>query len=67
MKEYRIGLNMYNMIKDEKESNGPWDNFMNYVRDDNVDVFVALHGKDYMKITYDPKAPDEVKEVPIQG
>ena len=65
MKEYRIGFNMYRMIKEEKESEGPWKNFMAYVKDENVTVIVVLAGKDHMKIIFDPAAPDEIKEVPI--
>jgi len=56
---------MYNMIKEEKDSNGPWKDIMTYVRDENVLVIVALHGKDHMKIIYDPEAPDQIKEIPI--
>jgi hypothetical protein len=40
---------------------------MNYVMDENVDVIIALRGKDYLRIIYDPKAPDQIREVPIQG
>ena len=56
---------MYNMIKEEKDSNGPWQNFMQYVKDENTMVIVVLHGKDHMKILFDPKEGDQVKEVPI--
>jgi hypothetical protein len=66
MKEYRIGFNMYNMIKEEKdESNGPWTNFLKYVMDENVEVIVVLAGKDHMKILYDPESSDKIKEVVI--
>lgn len=67
MKEYRIGFHMYSMIKEEKDSNGPWQNFMNYVKDENVIVIVVLAGKDYMNIIHDPDAPDHIKEVTIQN
>jgi hypothetical protein len=66
MKEYRIGFHMYSMIKEEKDSNGPWQNFLNYVKDENVNVIVVLGGKDYMNVLYDPDSPDQIKEVQIQ-
>jgi len=65
MKEYKIGYNMYKMIREEKDSNGPWENFMKYVKDENTMVIVVLGGKDHMKILYDPKEVDQIKEVPI--
>lgn len=65
MKEYKIGYNMYKMIKEEKDSEGPWQNFMRYVKDENTLVIVVLGGKDHMKILFDPLEEDEVKEVPI--
>ena len=66
MKEYRIGFNMYNMIKEEKsESDGPWQNFMQYVKDENTEVIVVLAGRDHLKILYDPEEPDKIKEVII--
>ena len=65
MKEYKIGYNMYKMIKEEKDSDGPWQNFMRYVKDENTMVIVVLGGKDHMKILFDPLEVDEVKEVPI--
>ena len=65
MKEYKIGFNMYKMIREEKDSNGPWENFMRYVKDENTMVIVVLGGKDHMKILFDPKEGDQVKEVPI--
>ena len=67
MKEYKIGYNMYNMIKEEKDSNGPWQNFMQYVKDENTEVIVVLAGKDHMKILFDPEAPDQIKEVIISN
>lgn len=67
MKEYKIGFNMYNVIKEDKDFEGPWKHFMNYVIDENVDVIIALRGKDYLRIIYDPKAPDQIREVPIQS
>ncbi len=65
MKEYKIGYNMYQMIKEEKDSNGPWENFMKYVKDENVMVIVVLAGKDHMKILFDPNKEDQIKEVLI--
>jgi len=65
MKEYKIGFNMYNMIKEEKNSNGPWKNFMTYVKDENVTVIVVLRGKDHMKVIFDPKAPDQIQEITL--
>lgn len=65
MKEYKIGYNMYKMIKEEKDSDGPWDNFMRYVKDENTLVIVVLRGKDHMKILFNPNEEDQIKEVPI--
>jgi len=65
MKEYKIGYNMYKMIKEEKGSNGPWENFMKYVKDENTMVIVVLGGKDHMKILFEPKEVDQIKEIPI--
>ena len=65
MKEYKIGYNMYQMIKEEKDSNGPWQNFMKYVKDEDTMVIVVLAGKDHMKILFDPEAVDQIKEVLI--
>ena len=56
---------MYQMIKEEKDSNGPWENFMKYVKDENVMVIVVLAGKDHMKILFDPNKEDQIKEVLI--
>lgn len=67
MKEYRIGFNMYSMLKEEKDPKGPWRNFMTYVRDESIDVIVVLAGKDHLKIIYDPSAPDEIKEISMPG
>ena len=57
---------MYKMIKEEKDSSGPWEKFMAYVRDENITVIVVLAGKDHIKIELDLTAPDHIKEVPIQ-
>ena len=62
MKEYKIGFNMYKMIREEKDLNGPWDNFMKYVKDENTIVIVVLHGKDHMKIIFDPKEGDQINQ-----
>ena len=56
---------MYQMIKEEKDSNGPWQNFMKYVKDEDTMVIVVLAGKDHMKILFDPEAVDQIKEVLI--
>jgi hypothetical protein len=56
---------MYNMIKEEKDTNGPWNKFMTYVKDENMNVIVVLGGKDYLKIIFDPEASDQIKEVPL--
>ena len=66
MKDYRIGFHMYTMIKEEKDSEGPWKNFMTYVEDDNVNVIVVLAGRDHLRIEFDPDAPDQIREVPVQ-
>jgi len=66
MKEYRIGFNMYNMIKEEKDTNGPWEKFMSYVKDEEVEVIVVLAGKDHLKVIFDPEAPDQIKEIVLQ-
>jgi hypothetical protein len=66
MKEYRIGFNMYKMIKEEKDTNGAWEKFMTYVKDEDVKVIVVLAGKDHMNVIFDPEAPDQIKEVLIQ-
>jgi len=65
MKEYKIGYNMYQMIKEEKDSNGPWENFMRYVKDEDTMVIVVLAGRDHMKIIFDPDEGDHIKEVLI--
>ena len=57
---------MYTMIKEEKDSEGPWKNFMTYVEDDNVNVIVVLAGRDHLRIEFDPDAPDQIREVPVQ-
>ena len=67
MKEYKIGYNMYNMIKEEKDSNGPWQNFMQYVKDEETEVIVVLGGRDHLKILFDPEAADQIKEVIISN
>jgi len=54
---------MYNTIKKKKDSNDLWEKFMKYVRDENILVIVANHGKNYMKIIYNPDAPDQIKEI----
>jgi len=65
MKEYKIGYNMYQMIKEEKDSNGPWENFMKYVKDKETTVIVVLAGRDHLKIIFDPTEEDQIKEVLI--
>jgi hypothetical protein len=65
MKEYKIGYNMYQMIKEEKDSNGPWENFMRYVKDEDTMVIVVLAGRDHMKIIFDPDEGDHIREVLI--
>ena len=57
---------MYKMIKEEKDTNGAWEKFMTYVKDDHVKVIVVLAGKDHMNVIFDPEAPDQIKEVLIQ-
>jgi hypothetical protein len=67
MKEYKIGYNMYNMIKEEKDTKGPWQNFMKYVKDENTEVIVVLAGRDHMKVIFAPDEPDQIKEVIISN
>ena len=56
---------MYNMIKEEKDTNGPWQNFMQYVKDEDTEVIVVLGGRDHLKIIFDPDEKDQIKEVLI--